>query len=197
MNLTTIVEGLPGWCTPEKAQALFDLVIATDSQSTVELGVFGGRSLIPMALAHKQKGSGMITGIDPYAVEPSLEGTNHPANDEYWKSINYEQVYNNCKRALITNGVNEICWLLRSKSVTVANSYGDNSVDIIHQDSVHSKEVIIAELEAWSSKLKPGGYWIVDDTNWPETVEGYAELPNFGMELVTDYESWQIWKKKE
>ena len=84
MKLKSLVKSLPGWCTPEKAQRLFDLVIESNSQITCELGVFGGRSFIPLALAHKQKGTGFALGIDAWKKEASLEGTNSLENNEYW-----------------------------------------------------------------------------------------------------------------
>jgi len=71
----------------------------------------------------------------------------------------------------------------------------DNVLDIIHQDSNHSSEVIIQELDLWVPKLKKFGYWVVDDCHWGESKEGYSKLPEYGLEMVEDFTQWQIWRK--
>ena len=70
-----------------------------------------------------------------------------------------------------------------------------NTIDIIHQDSAHNFETITAEFEAWSKKLKVGGYWIIDDCDWVEAKEAYAQIEGYGMELFEDHEKWAIYKK--
>jgi len=47
------VPNLYGWCSPEKAQHLVDLVLETKPQVCVDIGTFGGRSLFPVASALK------------------------------------------------------------------------------------------------------------------------------------------------
>lgn len=63
VNFANIVAPMEGWCSKEKAQKLFQLVLETDSQRSIELGVFGGRSLVPLGYGHKTKGSGFVIGI--------------------------------------------------------------------------------------------------------------------------------------
>lgn len=189
------VESLEGWCEQSKAQALHDLVLSSNSQVTVEAGVFAGRSLIPMALAHKEKGSGGVIGIDAWKSSVAIEGTNSPENDKYWQQMNFERIYQKLNEAIHQYGVFDQVDLLRIKSETCACLFADNSVDIFHQDSNHNLETIITELERWIPKIKAGGYWIADDTNWREAVEGYAKLPEYGLKLISDYTSWQIWQK--
>jgi len=190
-----IVESLHGWCDEKKAQILFDLVKQSDSKVTIELGVFGGRSLIPMALAHKQKGTGFIIGFDAWKPEVATEGTNAPENDEFWRKLNHKEIYDSCQEGIFKYGVEDYCNTVRMKSRDAAVLIADNIVDVLHQDSNHNIETITEELSLWMPKLKLNGYWIADDTNWKEAVEGYAKLPDYGLELIKDFTSWQIWKK--
>ena len=73
---------LPGWCTPEKAKRLAEL--AFGAELAVELGVFGGRSLVAIALGIKwgpRPEHGYVDGIDPYTPAAALEGKNDPQID--------------------------------------------------------------------------------------------------------------------
>lgn len=60
-----------GWCTLEKAYALAAAVIMLRPSLVVEVGIWAGRSFVPMALALKQIGKGQIIGIDPWKAEES------------------------------------------------------------------------------------------------------------------------------
>jgi len=193
--LEAVINRLEGWCTLSKAQRIYDLVIESDSQLGCELGTFGGRSLIPMALAYKQKGSGFIFGIDTWHKNASLEGTNSDANSEWWAKVDFKYIYNTLSDAIDHYELNDFCGTIRLNSKAMGLLVADNVLDIIHQDSNHSSEVIIQELELWAKKLKVGGYWIADDIHWPESKEGYSKLPEYGMELFEQYEQWAIYKK--
>ena len=55
-----------GWCSIAKGEFLVDLVLKHQPKVIVEIGVWGGRSLIPMASALKSLGEGIAYGIDPW-----------------------------------------------------------------------------------------------------------------------------------
>jgi hypothetical protein len=57
---------LEGWCSKEKACAFIDLVLQEKPQTCVEIGVFGGKSLLPVAMALKSLGQGIVIGVDPW-----------------------------------------------------------------------------------------------------------------------------------
>lgn len=196
MNDWSHILPLSGWCTEEKMQRLYDLVTESDSMITVELGVFGGRSLFPMAIAHKDKDSGKAFGFDPYVKEACVEGTNDPKNDEWWQSVDLEGIYKDANDFIVTNHLENYCALIRERSDEAYKHFQDDTIDILHQDSNHNTETITKELELWIPKIKVGGYWINDDCDWKESQTGYAKLPDYGLELVEDFIKWQIWKKK-
>ena len=195
MKLKSLVKSLPGWCTPEKAQRLFDLVIESNSQLTCELGVFGGRSFIPIALAHKRKRTGFALGFDAWKKEVSLEVTNSPENNKYWSKINYSEIYRDCISNIQVNEADCFCSLVRMRSQDAGPLMADNVIDILHQDSAHNVETITAELNLWVPKVKIGGYWVADDLLWDEARGGYAKLPEFGLEMIEDHHDWGIFKK--
>lgn len=203
MNLKQIVESLAGWCTPEKAQVLFDLVLKSDSQISLELGVFGGRSLIPMALAHQQKESGFVLGVDAWQKQASLEGdgaskegVSAKENDDWWAKVNYSEVYQNCLKAIEKNNLNGYCGTVKMRTLSVGLLIRDNSIDILHQDSNHSEEISCAEVELFHFKVKSGGYWISDDTDWDTTQKAQELLMSKGFECIDDFDSYRVYLKQ-
>jgi hypothetical protein len=55
----------------------------------VEIGVFGGRSLVPQALALRENKQGVVYGIDPYTAAAATEGefTSDPGGKGYWSVV--------------------------------------------------------------------------------------------------------------
>jgi cephalosporin hydroxylase len=180
-NLKEIIESLDGWCSLEKANLMHNLVLENKPNLIVELGVYGGRSLVPMALAQLENGVGIIKGIDPWSVDASLEGNHTVQSIGGWKGVNYSYIYERCSKAIIDYKLTN-CELLRMKSQEAINLFDDNSIDILHQDGNHSEELTCMEVELYMPKLKSGGYWISDDVNFDTIkkslglIEQYCDL---------------------
>lgn len=173
-----------GWCTIEKANKLMEVVMSSDPTLSVELGVFGGRSLLPIAIMSKYMNpKSRVIGIDAWSTQASLEGINSKENEEWWSEINYADIFEYTKTLMATNNVDDIVELWKDTSKNVASKFEDNSIDFLHQDSNHSEEVTCEEVELYWNKVKEGGYWVFDDTNWPTTkkaqdlllLKGYTE----------------------
>lgn len=184
---------LPGWCTPEKGRRLLDL--AQGTTLCVELGVFGGRSLVAIALALKSQSFGEVHGIDPFTPTAALEGTNDPANNEWWSKLDYEAVACTAQEALYRLELIPYAHLIRMRSADVAKYYRDGSIDLLHQDSNHSEENSCEEVRLWAPKIRHGGHWIFDDTNWASTRRAQSELEAAGFEELEDHGSWKIYRR--
>ena len=66
-----------GWCSNDKAGCIIDIVseICNDTENPVcvEIGVYGGKSVIPVALELKRH-VGTIHAIDPWTIEEAAWG---------------------------------------------------------------------------------------------------------------------------
>ena len=187
-----------GWCTLEKATKIIEIVFANNPKLIVELGVFGGKSLLPFALAAKNNNNNAkVIGIDAWSKDASLEGTNDITNNNWWSNINYDDMYNYTKTLMIENNVNHMVELYKEKSINVIDKFEDESIDILHQDSNHSQEISVQEVILYSKKLKMNGHWIFDDTNWDTTQNAQLLLLSFGFkEIYTSPKNdWKIFKK--
>lgn len=189
------LDSIPGWCSEHKANELYKLVIGQQSTITCELGTYGGRSLIAMALAHKDMNNGFALGFDAYNNKVCTEGTNSPLNNDYWEKQDLQKIYKDCIDAIKNLGVDDYASVVKLKSQTAGILFPNESIDIIHQDSNHNVETISAELETWTPKLKKGGLWIADDVQWIEAKDAYAKIPSYGFDLIADHYEWVVYRK--
>src|SRR5690348_13441140 len=96
---------LEGWTTPERGIEMAELIVEMKPKVVVEIGVFGGRSLIAQALAIRDNerrgyGKGMIYGIDPWKVDYALEGEN-VENQKWWKeNVDLHGIHKGCMDAI-------------------------------------------------------------------------------------------------
>lgn len=184
---------LHGWCTLEKGKRMAQL--ASGARLCVELGVFGGRGLISLAATLKDQGYGEAHGVDPFTAAAALEGTNAPANNEWWSQLNLDEIARSAQVAIDVLGLSDVARIIRSRSQDVVDRYEDESVDVLHQDSNHSEEVSCSEVELWTPKVRSGGYWIFDDTDWSSTARAQAALLTHGFAELEDHGSWKVYRK--
>ena len=186
-----------GWMTPEKARRLARLVAGLQAPvRCVELGVFGGRGVAMMALAikHCLRGAGIVDGIDPYTADAALEGTNAEGNREWWSKLNYAEILRTALEAFDRLQVKDIVNLRIARSQDVVGDYAPASIDLLHQDSNHSQEVSSWEVLAWSPKMRPGGIWVFDDTNWASTKPAQNLLEGAGFTRIEQHDTWAVFQ---
>lgn len=184
-------ESIHGWCTREKAYKMSEY-INDNTSLCVELGVWGGRSLLPIALAAPRNAT--IIGVDAWCSQASLEGTNTKINDDWWANLDYDHMFDYAKNLMIENGVPNV-QLWRNKSLSVVTKFNDESIDFLHQDSNHSEEVSCGEVEAYYNKVKRRGIWVFDDTNWESTKKAQGLLVSKGYEELYDSGEWKIYQR--
>ena len=181
-------ESMHGWCTRAKAQKMMEYITPA-TRLCVEFGVWGGKSLLPVALAaHKDA---TIIGIDAWSIEASLDGVNDKANEDWWSKINYDEMFEYTKNIMLKYNVPHV-QLWRTKSILVVDKFQDESIDFLHQDSNHSEKVSCSEVEAYWNKVKHGGIWVFDDTDWSTTRPAQEMLESKGYSVLHDATQWKI-----
>lgn len=200
------LEKLQGWCTYEKAQRLVKIcedyteALKSNTQATqttiVEIGVFGGRSLVALsqAISNSVKTNTVIHGIDSYCIADSIAGTNGVKNDEWWSNnVNYDNIYFSALNALANFKAPAV--ILKLSSLRAYKLYDDLSINILHQDGNHSSEITCQEVELWAPKMKPGSLWILSAADWPSTEQSKLLLKAKNFILAQDYGEFQVYKK--
>ena len=168
--ITETMPKLEGWCTPEKARALAECVQKESPQFIIEIGVFGARSLIAMALADTQT---VLIGIDPWASHASVAGfENDIANKEWWEKVDHTAIYDGALSAVFDCGVHSRTYLVRftSQEALAFVRRLPRPIGLLHIDGNHSEEYSTFDVQNYVPLVKQGGIVVFDDTNWTTTA---------------------------
>lgn len=187
------IKSLHGWCTKYKASILMDLITITRPEVVVEIGVFGGSSLVPMAFALKENNRGKIYGIDPWSSQASAEGMTG-ANYDWWSSIDHLEILNSLRAKIQEYDLNNYIELIQATSEAAPSI---SNIDLIHIDGNHSEEASMYDVQKWVPLVKKGGFIVFDDITWGTTEKAVEWLDTHCIRIADFHETndWGIWVK--
>ena len=200
-NALKIFRETPGWCTLDKAKYLYELVTEHQPEVILEIGVFAGKSFLPMAKTAQEYG-GHAIGIEPFQAEPTLEGINPETNDKWWSEIDYKQLEHDVEDRITHYKLEDTVKLIK-KTSKEALAEMPAKIGLIHQDSNHSEAVSLWETQHYAPLLTAGGFYILDDIDW--SVDG--QLTNEKSIALLDKmfkrvqwideggDQWGVWQK--
>lgn len=199
-QIPLLFQKLEGWMSERKAYTLYNLIVDSKAQVSAEIGFFGMRGSVAMALAHKKVG-GCHYALDPLCVESAIEGDNDPENNEWWANkVDFEAVLRKGYQVLIDEKLTQWCNILRLKSEEAF--YLFKGIDVLHIDGSHSSVAFERDVQYYAPLINPGKYIICDDTNWQQTQHGQEMLLNYGFVCIHTEDDpagtqWKIYQKIE
>lgn len=187
------MNGLEGWCSDYKACFLIDLILASKPKKVVEIGVWGGKSLIPMACALQANGEGIIYGIDPWSPQASSEGMDG-VNKEWWSGVNHQLVLDGLLQKIHQFNLDDRIELIRTTSHQASPIY---DIGLLHVDGNHSEKTSLQDVNKWVPLVKKGGIIIFDDVTWGTTGKAVQWLDKNCIKVaeVKGDNVWGIWIK--
>lgn len=161
------METIPGWCSTEKALLMMDVIKENQCQRCVEVGVFSGKSLFPIAKALQYNGSGIVFGIDAWDPSEAVKGyeTSDP-NYTWWNQLDFNSLYNQTLKLVQKNHIYKFCNIIKLPAQDAACLFEDETIDFLHLDGNHTAECAIQDLMHYFPKVKDGGYILLNDPNW-------------------------------
>lgn len=188
-----------GWCSYQKASILIDIILACKPKTILEVGVWAGKSLVPMAYTLKLIGKGKIYGIDPWDTYASIQGVMHEVTRTFWMLADHEEIFQGLNKQLKEFDLQNYVELIRSTS---ADAPLLQDIDILHIDGNHSDETSYIDVTKWVPQVRNGGFIIFDDINWSENgvrtnsraVE-YLNQHCHKLAEINDLCLWGIWYK--
>jgi GT2 family glycosyltransferase len=150
---------VPGWFDwPD----LYEQLVAglPSGSHVVEVGAWKGQSAAFMGVEIANSGKDLR-----YDVVDTWEGSpdepDHLADPDVQNGRLYDVFLAN------TAPVRQYVRPIRSTSVEAASSYPDASLDVVFIDGDHTTDAVVADLQAWWPKVKPGGVLLGHDRDWP------------------------------
>jgi hypothetical protein len=196
INKIAIDPTIEGWCLPAKAAHLSELIESYKPGLIVEVGVFGGKSLIPMAMAAQHNGTGIVYGIDPWSADAALEGEKDEANRTWWgQTIELETIYRKFIQHVMRLNLTHECRWIRARSEDVVGMFPRESIEFFHLDSNHSELVSCRDVELWEPKISPRGFWVLDDSDWPTQQKAIGMIKARGFQLITDDGKYMVFRR--
>lgn len=189
-----------GWCSHQKASILIDLILSSGAKTIVEIGVWGGKSLLPMAYTLREIGqNGKIYGIDPWDNQASIEGITHESNIAFWNYVDHEDVLRKLENVVEAERLCDTVTLIRATSSAAPPI---NDIDILHIDGNHSDVTSYIDVTKWVPLVKKGGWIVFDDMNWFEngmvTTRRAIDYLNEHCHKIAEINEsclWGIWYK--
>jgi predicted O-methyltransferase YrrM len=192
-QITLANKTLEGWCEIGRAHETCQKIIELKCETYVELGVFGGRSLIPVAQTFKHLGRGVAHGVDPWSTDCALEYLEGDENIKWWKEVNLEEIYRGFVNKVVSLDLLPYCYWYRTRSERAAHLF--TTIDALLIDSNHADPVSGAEALLWIPKVKQGGLVIMDDTTGSDTARAVAYCRQ-ECDVISDNGTWLMATKK-
>ena len=190
---------LTGWCPQEKALFLVDLILKNPPEVVLEIGVFGGKSLIPMACALRANKKGKIYGIDPWDSYESTQWMKDDTNRAFWNAVDHEGILRDLVQKIDQFQLEDQIELIRSTSEAAELI---ENIDILHVDGNHSEETSYLDVIKWVPQMKTGGVIILDDIHWSEagvnTTDKAIRWLDANCSKLAEFNEltgWAVWRK--
>jgi predicted O-methyltransferase YrrM len=182
-EITRIVESVPvdfgGGCSLRKALVLAEVIIRNDLSDVLEIGVYRGRGLFPLAAALRSTGRGTATGVDPWSKDAAVQNEAHalaPGVREWALAQPWDQTYEDVVRRRQELDLEAHCRLLRRTAVDAAPLFKSGSLDLVHIDGNHDRPAVQRDVDNYLPKLRPGGFVVMDDVSWASIRPVMLEL---------------------
>ena len=167
----TLIGALPqtlaGWCSNAKSYMLYSLVRETKPTMAVEIGIYGGRSIVPIALALRDNKAGEVTGIETWSAAASTKYRTNISNDFSWSVADYGEVKRSFLRYVLDHGLDNVIRIVEASSDR-AHLLLD-TIDFIHVDGGHSSFGAAQDIVTYVPKVRQGGIIVFDDIDWATT----------------------------
>lgn len=153
---------LQGWCELDKAICLASIVAALRPAVSLEIGIYGGKSFVPIALAHKAINFGIAYGIEPWSREEAMKAQVTEADLKWWETQDLEAIYRYFLSQIDRLKLQEFVRIIRQPSRSVLPM---RDIGLLHIDGAHSDESI-KDVSSFAPNVMVGGFCVMDDLGW-------------------------------
>lgn len=184
-NVEKGLSSLEGWCSLEKAKNLIDLVLEVKPNLYVEIGVFGGASLFPVASTLKFLGNGIAIGIDPWDKFECIryyDPITEESDLKWWGNLNFQYIYYSYINMIARHRLESYIITLKATSKEAAQEILD-PIDILYIDGNHNEAVTVEDVFIYFPLVRSGGYILLNDCLDPRKQKARSILSGLCDEI--------------
>jgi hypothetical protein len=158
-----------GFCWEEKAIKLAEIVWTFHPLISIEIGVFGGKSFMPIAAAvdfiDQNRNKHKCYGIDVWEANEASKNYESTNKDFWCNQQMLDMTYEQSK--LYVKNLNSNCVeLIKTTSKDFVTKFNTGTVELLHIDGNHSEQESYNDVINWWPKLAVGGVLVLDDIGW-------------------------------
>ncbi len=124
-------------------------------------------------------------GVDPFLIP---QGTHDEAGFSHYGNPDMEKWHRRALANLAPYGQRAALW--RTTSLNAACQCGPASADAVFIDADHRTASVIADIDAWRPVVRPGGWMLGHDRDWPSVRE--AVLSRFPEPMALRGNVWAV-----
>jgi predicted O-methyltransferase YrrM len=169
--LNAVAIDFGGGCSASKAHVIAYLISHFKSANALDIGVYRGRSFLPMCVAMRENGNGVAHAVDPWSKTEAVEKDNHRLRaeiDQWIERLDFEAVYRSVVENVHAHGLDTFARIHRTTSRNAAALFSSLQIsfDLIHIDGNHDTDAVLADVDTYLPLLAEGGICILDDISW-------------------------------
>jgi Methyltransferase domain len=169
-RLKEVVSSLPGWCSESKATWMAHHILRNDYKVAAEIGVYGGRSIFPVALAIAANQGRAVFAIDAWENSVATSTLENRPDYSWWDTVDLISIKNRFLREIISQNMISLIKIIElpsSEACRAVSKRLGRSIDFLHIDGAHSEAQAVTDSTEWSELVAPGGTIVLDDIDWP------------------------------
>ena len=164
------------WCSAPKIDLMMELIHQIKPEVCVEIGVFTGSSLLPVAATLKYLRKGHVYAIDAWSNQETVKHINNDdPNYVWWSNVDMQAAQKACQELVARWELHSFCSLMQVTSSAAAPQLPE--IDFLHLDGNFSKEGSLADVELYLPKVKAGGYILLSNLYLKLNGE-YSKMPS-------------------
>ena len=176
-----------GGCPLHKANMIAGLIVRNGLGTSLDIGVYRGRSFFAMAIAHSLTG-GIAYGVDPWSRKeckqydrPDLEAT----MDEFIENTDFEDIYESVVEIQNRLGLDSCSRILRMRLDAAISVFEEDDIyfDLVHIDGNHDTALVSSDYEMYVPRIRSKGFLVLDDISW-DSIRPTFELASSEMALL-------------
>jgi hypothetical protein len=170
-----------GGSSASKGYLMAWLIRKYEIASSVDIGVYRGRSLVPQAICHREFTGGKAYGVDPWSNIEARETGNpvlRTAIDRFIDETDYAAIYAEVGTLIQRLDLEKNCQLVRETSSSAIRYFEDERIKfgLIHIDGNHDSDRVMADVALYLPRLSSGGFVVMDDVSWDSVKPAYSAV---------------------